>query len=535
MLLIRIFSAAVLVLLITSPGLKAEEVKWAARPITRRLTGDLTLDEAVKTALRQNPDVLKQLQEIERTRGQVIEVRAEALPHLSATGAYNQQDPNLIEVGSGRNQSQTTLDTSALENLDGSAETQQLAKALAQTLQQLGSARGNAEGAAFFGTQDKSWQIQLQVQQAIYRGGQVRAAIRIAQFAKDSAYYQLRDVIDQMVANVRTQFTSVVTNRALITVAEETVKLQEDQLRDQKNRFEAGTVPRFNVLRAEVELANVQPDLIRARNNYLLAEIALAKTLGLDPGPGGKPTFNAVGSLGIVDRPFGLQSALELARARRPFLKVQRLQILERAEEIKVALAGYKPRLDANVGYEFRNSRLSDRLDDVINGWFLGFTGSWDIFDGFATYGRVTQARAQLESAKINYDDSVQRVDLEVQTAYANLQTARETIRSQQKNVEQALESLRLANERFAAGAGTQLEVLDARTALTRARSTELLARGDYNTALAEFDRATATDTLYVEYLRDPLARLERKVLGKVLEVGETKDAKEKPSPPKKK
>ena len=70
---------------------------------------------------------------------------------------------------------------------------------------------------------------------------------------------------------------------------------------------------------------------------------------------------------------------------------------------------------------------------------------------------------------------------------------------------------------------------------MTRARSTELLARGDYNTALAEFDRATATDTLYVEYLRDPLARLERKVLGKALEVEGTKDAKEKPSPPKKK
>jgi outer membrane protein TolC len=223
-----------------------------------------------------------------------------------------------------------------------------------------------------------------------------------------------------------------------------------------------------------------------------------------------------------------LQAALDLGRARRPFLKVQRLQILQRAEEIKVALAGYKPRLDANVGYEFRNSRLSERLDDVIDGWFLGFTGSWDIFDGFATYGKVMQARSQLESAKINYEDSVQRVDLEVQTAYANLQTARETIRSQQKNVEQALESLRLANERFSAGAGTQLEILDARTALTRARSTELLARGDYNTALAEFDRATATDTLYVEYLRDPLSRLERKVLGKAPQVEETKEAKEK-------
>ena len=512
MLLIRTFSAA-FALFITASGLTAEEVRWAARPIIHKFTGNLTLDEAVKIALRQNPDVLKQLQEIERTRGQYIEVRAEALPHLTLTAVYDQRAEELFDQGSrsGGIQFRTTDPT------------------LGEVIGEV----GGGDSSSFI--QNKSWQVTFELRQALYRGGQVRAAIKIGQFARDSAYFQLRDVIDQMVANVRTQFTSVLTDRALITVAEETVKLQEDQLRDQKNRFEAGTVPRFNVLRAEVELANVQPDLIRARNRYLLSEIALAKTLGLDPGPGGKPTFNVVGTLTVIGRPLGLQAALDLGRARRPFLKVQRLAILQRAEEVKVALAGYKPRLDASVGYDFRNSRLSDRLDDVIDGWFLGFTGSWDIFDGFATHGKVTQARSQLESAKINYDDSVQRVDLEVQTAYANLQTARETIRSQQKNVEQALESLRLANERFSAGAGTQLETLDARTALTRARSTELLARGDYNTALAEFDRATATDTLYVEYLRDPLARLERRVLGRTPEMEEAKDAKDKPVPAKRK
>src|SRR5205085_5934357 len=126
-------------------------------------------------------------------------------------------------------------------------------------------------------------------------------------------------------------------------------------------------------------------------------------------------------------------------------------------------------------------------------------------FDGLQTYGRVMQARAQLESSKINYDDSVLQVELEVQQSFANLRADRETIRSQQKNVEQAKEALRLANERFSAGAGTQLEVLDARVALTRAATTELLARGDYNKAIAEFDRATATDTSYQELFRDPM------------------------------
>ena len=142
-----------------------------------------------------------------------------------------------------------------------------------------------------------------------------------------------------------------------------------------------------------------------------------------------------------------------------------------------------------------------------MDGWFFGVTGSWDIFDGLETAGKVQQARAQLEFAKINYDDSVQKVELEVQQSYANLQAARETIRSQQKNVEQALEALRLASERLLAGAGTQLDVLDARVALTKARTSEIQARATYNQELSEFDRVTATETLYSETFEDPLTK----------------------------
>ena len=494
-------ASAAVALLCSAPEAGAKVGRVAVASVDHTFSGNLTLDQAVRIALRQNPDLLKQLQEIERTRGQIIEVRAEALPHLTLQGTYDQRAKDLFEQGSGSGSVNFRSGVST-------SDTAQLDPTIAAILKSLGGSSGSSQS-----IQNKSWQVTLQLQQVLYAGGQVGAAIRIAKFAEDAAYFQLRDTIDQVIAVVRSQFTAVLTNRALINVAEETVKLQGDLLRDQTNRFEAGTVPRFNVLRAEVELANVQPDLIRARNNYLLAEIALAKTLGLNPGPGGKPTFNVTGSLGIADRPLGLQSALELARARRPFLKVQRQQILRQTEQIKVALAGYKPRLDANAGYELRNSRLSRDHDRTVDGWFFGLTGQWNIFDGLATQGRVKQARAQLESARINYSDSVQKVDLEVQTAYANLQTARETIRSQQKNVEQAKESLRLANERFSAGAGTQLEVLDARTALTKARSTELQSRGDYNSALAEFDRATATDTVYAESFHDPLEKLERKVL----------------------
>ena len=98
---------------------------------------------------------------------------------------------------------------------------------------------------------------------------------------------------------MRQQFYQVLLNRALIGVQEESVSLLQSQLQDQQNRFEAGTVPRFNVLQAQVALSNQYPQLITARNNYRISQLQLAKTLGLDfdPRRGDSAPLEAVGEL----------------------------------------------------------------------------------------------------------------------------------------------------------------------------------------------------------------------------------------------
>lgn len=560
----------------------------AARPgrePVRQYQGNLSLERAVEIALHQNPDILNAIQDIERTRGLIIEVRAAALPQITLTGAYEQQDKRLLKGGGESGGSTSTNNTSlATSSLGSTAPTTQQTNAgfvgntnttgtglatggtaatgSAASGTGLAAARGvrKPAAAAVGGTtatgttstagttstsgntvdasviqqiqdalgqtsnngavQDKSWNVTIEARQAIYTGGQVSAAIRIARLSQDSSYYQLRDVVDRIVAQVREQFYTVLLNRALITVSEEAVRLAKQQLQDQQNRFDAGTVPRFNVLRAEVDVANELPNLIRAQSDFLLAKIQLAKSLGLDPGARGQPEFNCVGELTVSQRKISLPDALALAQARRPFLKVQRQNILIDVEQVKVDMAGYKPRVDGHAGYELRNRNSSEDLSDTANGWFFGVTGSWAVFDGFQTYGRVKQARARLEQSKITYDDSVREVDLEVQSSYANLEQARQTIESQRKNVEAAVEALRLAQERFSAGAGTQLEILDARVALTRARSTELQARADFNRDLAEFDRATATTTVYHESFQDPLLKVEKGIFARWAETG---------------
>ena len=307
------------------------------------------------------------------------------------------------------------------------------------------------------------------------------------------------------------------------------VELASQQLKDAQNRFEAGTVPRFNVLRAEVEAANVKPGLIRAKNDFLIAKLQLAKILALEPSDSGKPGFQCIGELRISPRLFDLGEALSLAVARRSSLKAQRQQILIEKEKVIGAIAGYKPRIDATGGFEIMQKSSSQALDASVQGYFLGITGSWKIFDSFETSGQVAQAKARMQSATAGYDDALRTVELEVQRAYADLQQYKETVESQQKNVEQAVEALRLAQERLSAGAGTQLEVLDARVALTRARTTEVQARADYVRSLAEFDRATATDTEYAESFKDPLEALEKRVLRKAAQRAGEAEPKKKP------
>ena len=423
-----------------------------------------TLDQAILTALQRNPDIMRAREDIERTKGLYIEMRAAILPQVGAAADFQDVDPHLGQFGTA--------------------------------------------GTGLSAT-ERSYSLQLGITQVIFAGGRVISQIRSADFQRDSSYYAFRNAIDLIISTVRQQFYLVQLDRALIGVQEESVNLLQSQLQDQQNRFEAGTVPRFNVLQAQVALSNQIPQLITARNNYRIAQLQLAKTLGLDfnPNRGDAAPLEVIGELSQIPRSMPLTDAIAVAKENRPFLKQQKASVLSNRAQVSVARSGFFPQINATANEEFRSSPFTDNIRDIRNGYVFGATGTWAIWDWGATYGRVKQARSILEQSKITLDDDVRQVELEVQQAYANLQQGRELIQSQEKNVEQATEALRLASARLGAGAGTQLEVLDARVQLTTAQSTKLQALYTYNTAVAEFDRVTATEVRYSTKLDEPSTR----------------------------
>ena len=458
------------------------ESRWRTRSAIPRFT----LDQAILTALQRNADIQKARQEIERTKGLYIQMRAEILPKIEMTGQFQDVDPHLQVNHGGDEVAATPTATPSATPIGGS-----------------GTSLNNFSGV------ERSYNIRLQATQVLFAGGRIISNIRAAAFTRDSSYFAFRNAIDTVIATVRQQFYQVLLNRELIHVQEESVNLLKSQLQDQQNRFEAGTVPRFNVLQAQVALSNQYPLLIGAQNNYRISQLQLAKTLGLDfdPGRGDGPPLEAIGELQYRPRRIPLAAAIELAKERRPFLKQQKAIVLSNAEQVRVARSTYFPQISASGGTEVRSSAISEDIHDVSSGYIFGATGSWALWDWGATYGAVKQARAVLEQSKITLDDANRQVELEVQQQDSNLKQSAELVKATEQSVGQAQEALRLASARLSAGAGTQLEVLNSRVEVTQAQSNRLQALYNYNVALAEFDRVTATEVTYSNELDEPHTR----------------------------
>src|SRR5215472_6336568 len=480
-------------------GRSASETRSASGARSAGRIPTFTLDQAILTALQQNPTLLNAEQEIKRTRGVIIQVRAQALPQINANANFQWTDPNLVGArvfgntssSSGFNPSPTTPTAASLMEGVPSSQVGDLRTPLAAATP---TPVRNVEQS------DISYAISVTGTQLIFNGttfNQIRGTF----FQRDSAYFAFRNVLDQLIATVKTQFYQIIVNRELVAVNEENARLLKAQWNDQQNRFEAGTVPRFNVLQAEVQYYNQLPQVITAHNNLRISKLQLAKTLGIyfQPRRGDSPPLEVIGEMPYNPRTIKLADAIEMGKQRRPFLKEERANAVNQLQQVRAAAGQYLPSITTTGGGEWISGANNSSFHDITKGWTALVQGSLPIWDSGAIAGQVIQQRALLSEAKITYDDDVRQVELEIQQAYSNLQQNEELVKSQEKNVELADEALRLAKARLDAGAGVQLDVLNATVQLLTAQSTRLQALFGYNSSLAEFDRATGAQSTYTE------------------------------------
>src|SRR6476646_10810908 len=339
-----------------------------------------TLNQAILTALQRNPTILNAEQEIKRSKGVIIQVRAQALPQINANANFQWIDPHLTGARIFGNTSSTS----------GSTPAAAAASLMEGLPSQVGDVRAPLAAATPASIQnveqsDISYAISVTGTQLIFNGttfNQIRGTF----FQRDSTYFSFRNILDQLIATVKTQFYQIIVNRDLVKVNAENVNLLEAQLKDQQNRFEAGTVPRFNVLQADVQLHNQIPQLITAQNNLRISKLQLAKTLGLDFQRrfGDRPPLEVIGDMPYIPRSIELVDAIEMGKQRRPFLKQARANVLNQLQQVRAAAGQWLPNITTTGGGEWVSSPINSSWHDITKGWTALVQGSVPIWDSGA-------------------------------------------------------------------------------------------------------------------------------------------------------
>jgi outer membrane protein TolC len=407
----------------------------------------MSLQDALDISLQQNPSILDSRNDLEIAHGISVQTRAIFMPKVVADGLYahdeaREKSPFITDPG--------------------------------------------------FEPPDDRWGVGIRLVQTIYQGGRLTSALHSSRLVREQAVFQYETVVQDTLLAVRTAYYQVLLTEQQVAVHQASVELLTEQLTNTQRRFAAGAVAQFDVLRAEVELADEKPQLIGAQDDFRLAKNDLATILGCN-----LPTnicddipLQLTGKLEAEPWSLDLPNSLAQSIDRRPELGALQKEVQLRAEEVKVAKSGYKPVVSLFGGYTDRSSSYRSDPLWTVGGPLVGAEASWDIFDGNLTRGKVMEARGLLAKADINLEAGARRIHSEVRSAYSSLVRAREVLESQQKVQEKAEEALRLADSRYQAGSSTQLDVLTAQTSLTQARTTQIAALFNYAVARAKLSRA---------------------------------------------
>jgi outer membrane protein TolC len=373
------------------------------------------------------------------------------------------------------------------------------------------SARAQAVGQVF--NQPNTWFTNLNFSQPVFQGGRVMAAARGATHVRAAARLDANQTRDQIAFDVQRAYLQALFAARVVEIQAENYRLAGERTALAEQMLAAGRASRYDLLRARVEQANIEPILIQARSD---ADQSLLELKRLVNFPAAQPLrlTTSVDSALIqrmvvrADAVLGLDP--ERAAERRPAVQAADYTARARREAIAVARADFLPTIGftAQLGYGafprtgFPTERGAfvpvpcpdgspeDRVCTQQNGgWFpdrqVGVTVSWPLFQGMRTRGNVALARAQADVAHLQLAQTRERATIEFARARDELTRARAVYEARRQTVAEADEAFQLASLRFARGLATQLEVSDAQLALTSAQTTEARARYDLYLAAA--------------------------------------------------
>ena len=413
----------------------------------------LTLRDAIKMALRYNLGAIESGQNAQIARGQRLLALSNLLPQVSA--------------GASENVEQLNLGTFGLNGLKGIP---------------------TVVGPFSYSSVDAS------VSQTLFSCESMQR-FRAARTAEQAAQLSYQDILDVVTLTVGNGYLRIIE-------ADSRIKAEEAQVQNARalydraaDQVQAGTAPRIDATRTEVQLHTEEYNLSIARNNFALAKLALGRAIGLPLGQ----EFELADTLPYSDiTPVSVDEALQIASKSRSDFRSALDSQKAAAQTLSAAKGERYPTVAVNgsygdIGPTFGNSHGDFTFQAGIR---------VPLFTGGRIKGDITQAEAELRQRKAEAENIRGQIDQDIRTALLNLNAAKEQVEVAKQNVELANESLARSKDRFTSGVTDSVEVVQAEQALASANDQYITSLYDHNFAKLSLARALGVArTNYQQYL----------------------------------
>jgi outer membrane protein len=408
----------------------------------------LTVEEAIAMALQQNPFHLASQEKIAQARAGVRQAVSGFLPTLNAQGSDTLDEKLFVlefpSMVPGEPPTRMSIDFT------------------------------------------KDYQMAFSFGLPLYAGGRLTAGYRQANYGLKASQESVRLSEQETILEAKRAFYGYLLAKEFSAVAEEGLALAEKFMENVKNLHAVGMASKFDLLRSEVQLANLKPQAIRARNSVDVAALGLKTVCGIDL----DVPVEVKGELAAPPLDAEARDVVAEALEQRPEIRQLDYQRRMAGESLKIARGSILPTLALGGQYSVWADALNLRKGTWQNYYTISLSLSLPIFNGFESRARIGQSKAALRELDWTRKGLSNAIAFEVRQAVLNLNQARETLLSQEKNVEQAREAVRIAELNYAEGLATNLDVSTAQVALSQARTNYSQALYDCVISQAQLEKA---------------------------------------------
>ncbi len=426
---------------------------FACKEVTASQPLRLSFDEALETALRQNPQIRQVKLNLEKAKSRIGEAYASAMPTITASGYFQRNFviPEMVvemppEFGGGT----TTLQFQ----------------------------------------QDNMFDLKVQLTQPIYVAGKVGLALKIAKLYRQVTEEQLQQTETELKLMITRLYFGAAIAQEWEQVTQETYDQMKAHLETVENMYGQGLVSEYDLIRSRVQVSNFYPQVISAQTARKVAFESLRIALDLPEDQ------ELILTDDLRAYPLGApqpDDPLGIALQHRSELKQLDLQKRMQTNLLKIEKRSvWWPNLFLVGGYDASAQEPDFVFDDYywMENLYGGLSLSIPVFDGFKAHHRAQQVKVDLKLLDLQREQVIRSINLEILQAQEKYERALKNVKAQTEGRELAEKGLSIAEVRYENGLATQLEVLDAQVALNTARTNELSAYFDAITARAELEKA---------------------------------------------